>query len=559
VDRVAAGLQPTAAPPASSDASHRIVWSWRYLAAAAAVVVAYYALPRTGLLPAWVPKIVLYNGLGLSAVVAIVVGIRNFRPAPALAWWLFAAGLLSFATADIIFYTIQDVLGRDVFPSIADVFYLASYPFMMSGLLLLIRGRSPGSDRASLIDALVVATGVGLLSWVFLIMPLTQNPDLTLQARLVSLAYPVMDLLLLTVAVRLAVSGGARPAAFWLLIVSVASLLVTDSLYTWIQLSGGYHTGSPIDVGWMAWYACWGAAALHPSMAELSEGVPIHEVRLGWPRFWILAGASLMAPAVLAVQAARGKPLAVPVIVVASAGLFLLVLSRMSGLAARVAEQASERKLLLDRTVRATEEERVRVAANLHDGPIQRLTGLGYVVDLARLRLEHGEVARCHEVLEMLEGQLSAEVLALRQLMSELRPPVLDELGLSAALADYAGDFQQRTGIICTVRTSMSSRLEPSLETVLYRVAQEALTNVHKHARANSTGISLVTRDGSAQLQISDDGVGFDVARAHGETARDHFGLASMHQRVETAGGAWEIRSHPGRGTTITATLPIAD
>jgi len=559
VDRIATGLQPSAATTAPSDLRVRVVWSWWYLAAASAVAVAYYALPRTGLLPAWAPKIVLYNGLGLSAVVAIVVGIRRFRPAPVLAWYLFAAGLLSFAIADIIFYIIQDLLHRDVFPSLADVFYLASYPFMMGGLLLLIRSRSPGSDRASLIDALVVATGVGLLSWVFLMMPLAQDPTLTLSARLVSLAYPVMDLLLLTTATRLAVGGGTRPPAFWLFGVSVASLLCTDTLYTWIQLSGGYHTGSPIDIGWMAWYACWGAAALHPSMVELSEGVPAREVRLGWPRFWVLAGASLMAPAVLAIQAARGKPLAVPVVVLASAGLFLLVLARMSGLAAQVAEQAAERKLLLDRTVQAAEEERVWVAANLHDGPIQRLTGLGYAAELARLHLEGGELTSCHEVLEMLDGRLGEEVQALRQLMSELRPPVLDQLGLPAALADYADDFQQRTGITCTVQANSSMRLEASLETILYRVAQEALTNVRKHARATCIEISLVVRDGKAQLQVNDDGVGFDVARTHGQAARDHFGLASMHQRVQMAGGAWEIRSHPGRGTAVTATLPIAD
>ncbi len=130
---------------------------------------------------------------------------------------------------------------------------------------------------------------------------------------------------------------------------------------------------------------------------------------------------------------------------------------------------------------------------------------------------------------------------------------------MPAALADYADDFQQRTGITCTVQANSSMRLEASLETILYRVAQEALTNVRKHARATCIEISLVVRDGKAQLQVNDDGVGFDVARTHGQAARDHFGLASMHQRVQMAGGAWEIRSHPGRGTAVTATLPIAD
>jgi signal transduction histidine kinase len=554
---------PARATVVAPDVAAGRVWSWWYLAGASVVTVAYYLLPRTGLLPPWVPKIGLYNGLGLSAVAAIVVGVRRYRPTPKLAWHLFAAGLGSFATADLIFYTLQDLLGRDVFPSVADVFYLASYPFMMGGLLLLIRARSPrpGSDRAGLIDALVVATGVGLLSWVFLMMPLARDPSLTLLERLVSLAYPVMDLLLVTAATRLAIEGGSRPPAFWLLVVSISSLFCVDSLYTWIQLSGGYHTGSPIDVGWMAWYACWGATALHPSMTELSEPGPDREVRLGRGRVGLLAGASLMAPAVVVLQTARGRPLDVPVIVTAAAWLFLLVLARLASLARQVAVQGVERKLLLDRTVRAAEEERARIAASLHDGPIQQLASLSYTAGLARLRLERGEVDASYQALQGLEGQLSGQVQALRQLMVELRPPVLDELGLPVALVDYASDFQRRTGITCTVRATPRTRLRLAApaETILYRVAQEALNNVRQHAHATTIRVSLGVQGDQVQLRVSDDGVGFDLTRTHAQLGRDHYGLASMHQQVEMAGGAWEVRSHPGRGTTITATLPAAE
>ena len=177
-------------------------------------------------------------------------------------------------TADIIFSTYQDVLHRDVFPSVADVFYLASYPFLMAGLLLLNRSRSPGADRASLLDALIVTVGVGLVSWVFLVGPLAHSPDLTVAARVVSMAYPIMDVLLLATFVRLVVDGGPRPPAFWILSCGVGGLPVTDTLYSWIQLTGGYHAGSPIDLGWMTWYACWGAAALHPTMGALAEPAP---------------------------------------------------------------------------------------------------------------------------------------------------------------------------------------------------------------------------------------------------------------------------------------------
>jgi hypothetical protein len=186
--------------------------AWRtYLACGAVVAAAYYLVPATGLVPRWAAKIGLYNGLGLSAVAAIVIGIRRHRPERPLTWYLFATGLLSYVTADVIFYTYQDVLHLEVFPSVADVFYLAAYPFLMAGLLLLIRARSPGADRASLLDALVVTVGAGMVSWVFLVGPLARSPDLTLAERVVSMAYPIADVLLLCTVVRLVVDGGPAP------------------------------------------------------------------------------------------------------------------------------------------------------------------------------------------------------------------------------------------------------------------------------------------------------------------------------------------------------------
>jgi hypothetical protein len=146
------------------------VW-WMYLASGAVVALAYYLVPATGLVPRWAAKIGLYNGLGVSAVAAIVVGMRWHRPQRPLTWYLFGVGLLSYVTADIIFYTYQDILHQEVFPSVADVFYLAAYPFLMAGLLLLIRARRPGADRASLLDALVATVGLGVVSWVFLVGP----------------------------------------------------------------------------------------------------------------------------------------------------------------------------------------------------------------------------------------------------------------------------------------------------------------------------------------------------------------------------------------------------
>jgi signal transduction histidine kinase len=137
----------------------------------------------------------------------------------------------------------------------------------------------------------------------------------------------------------------------------------------------------------------------------------------------------------------------------------------------------------------------------------------------------------------------------------------LDEWGLSAALSDYVKSFEQQTGIACSVQASLPGRLARAHETVLYRVAQEALTNVAKHAHAGHAWVSLQTTQGQVLLQVTDDGSGFattNPADPIGDhLGLNHFGLASMRQQLEMAGGTWQVRSRPGHGTTVTATLPL--
>jgi signal transduction histidine kinase len=395
-----------------------------------------------------------------------------------------------------------------------------------------------------------------MVSWVFLVGPLAHSPDLTLAERVVSMAYPIMDVLLLATVVRLVVDGGPRPPAFWVLCCGVGALLVTDTLYSIIQLTGGYHTGSPIDLGWMTWYACWGATALHPTMTTLAEPAPHREVRLSRWRLGLLAGASLLAPAVQVVQLARREQTEDLVTAVASMVLFGLVLARLQGLAGEVAALATGRKRLLDRTVQAREEERIRLAAELHDGPIQRLTAIGYQLEEASLTLGRGDDRRARTLMTSVQRGLRGEVDQLRGLMATLRPPVLDERGLTLALADELDSFERRTGIACTLKSEHDTRLEPEIETVLYRVVQEALTNVAKHAKARKVSVSLGADDDRVDMQVQDDGVGFDAEQASGMVGSGHFGLAGMRERVELAAGTYHLRSTPGSGTLIHVRVP---
>jgi len=521
-------------------------WGWRsYLGLGAALAVAYYLFP-----PA-LAKLAVWPVIGLSSAAAVLVGTRRNRPARPLAWYLIAVAQVLLVTGDTLYNVRVRLLhdGASVFPSVVDLFYLAFYPFLVVGLLLLIRDRTPGRDTASLIDATIISTGLALLAWVFLIVPQVHDPELTMLQRVVSIAYPLSDVLVLAVAARLAVGSSHRPTAWWVLMGSVVSLLVADVLFGLLQLAGTWQVGGPVDLGWILFYVGWGLAALHPSMVSLSEPAPV-SVRLPHGRLVLITCASLIAPAVLVVQAARGEALEVPVIAGASAVLFLLALARMSGLAGELALQ-HERKRVMQSVLRMTEAERTRLAADLHDGPVQQLTALLYGLELARHHVRHGNPADADVLLASLEDKAAGEVHGLRRLMTQLRPPVLDELGLVNALHNQGTSFESTSGVECAVHADLPSELAPELETVLYRVTQESLANVGKHARASRVDISLAASDGRVRLLVCDDGVGFDLARASALVSQGHFGLVNMRERVEMIGGRLRVSTSPGQGTTI--------
>jgi diguanylate cyclase (GGDEF)-like protein len=314
--------------------------AWRlYLAGGVVAMVVYFLLPRQQL---W--SNLAYDLIGLSSVAAILVGVRRHRPARPLIWWCFAAGGLLFVVGDVLYAVIELVLHQRPFPSLADGFYLSGFPVLAVGLLVLIRGRIWGRDRAGLIDAAITATGLGLLSWTFLMKPIAADPSLSLTERLVSLAYPLADVLLLAMVARLATSPGARTAAYRLLSLALLLLLAADVAYGVLHLVSSYEgrLAKLVDAGWLLSYLTWGAAALHPSMRSMSEVAPDQAVRFSRWRLALLATTSLMAPAVLAQQGLAHQPIDVGAIVIGSVVLFLLVVLRMAGLVAQVQDQAAQ-------------------------------------------------------------------------------------------------------------------------------------------------------------------------------------------------------------------------
>lgn len=231
--------------------------------------------------------------------------------------------------------------------------------------------------------------------------------------------------------------------------------------------------------------------------------------------------------------------------------------ARLGDLLSREKAAQSERRGLLDRTLRAAEEERTRIAAELHDGPVQRLARIGYGLERVRMRRHQSQKDTGDELLAQMQAAVFEEVGDLRQMMSGLRPPVLDQRGLEDAIRDRAETIRQESGIECVVEASLERRLAPGLETVLYRVSQEALTNVVKHAGARRARVGLFRDNGTVILEVDDDGSGFEPSQT--TTEGGHFGLLAMRERVEMAGGTWAIDSSPGQGTRIRAQLPALE
>jgi PAS domain S-box-containing protein len=218
----------------------------------------------------------------------------------------------------------------------------------------------------------------------------------------------------------------------------------------------------------------------------------------------------------------------------------------------RRAEAERARTELLTRLVFAQEDERRRIAREMHDQFGEQLTALATAIRTLKEASGGGHLSGYIETLEGVAQQLDRDV---DNLVWELRPTALDDLGLRAALQNYVSDWSRRADISTELHTTglADSRLPSETETALYRIAQEALTNVAKHSRARHVEIILERRSDQVLLAIEDDGVGFDPEAGPGAT--HGFGLIGMHERATLVGATLEIESKEGRGTTILVRL----
>ncbi len=375
------------APLAERSAPMRRAW-WLYLLAMGLLSAGYLLAHISG--PAWLNSGPVYNVIGGSTIVALVLGAHRNAPSRRAPWLLFAFGQALFVVGNIIAFNYAHLFGSPLpFPSLADPFYLAFYPFMVAGMVLMIRERHEQKDRAGLIDALIVTVALATLLWVYLIAPYVDGRTLPTLHMLAAIAYPIMDILLLGVLTRVAVGGHRREPAFVFLVAAIVALLLSDALYGWQLLSGGYGTGGVVDAGWALFYLLLGAAALHPSMRGLTAPGPEPDERLTRARLALLMCASLTAPLLILVREALAESLDLYVLVGASALLIPLVILRLAEVV-RGREEAARRESALrvagEALVMASTREEIHAAAlqaarSVVDQPVSACL---YVNDAAR-------------------------------------------------------------------------------------------------------------------------------------------------------------------------------
>jgi two-component system sensor histidine kinase DegS len=234
--------------------------------------------------------------------------------------------------------------------------------------------------------------------------------------------------------------------------------------------------------------------------------------------------------------------------------------SYLSGFGIGIEERAPEAEVAR-RVLDSLEAERERLYRDVHDGPAQVLANAIFELEYLE-RITERAPAELRQTLrtEManLRSQFRTSLDAVRAIIYDLRPPELSRLGLAAALRNYAGEYEARSGLRLVTRFDVGATgLEPQQELAAYRIMQEALQNVHRHASASTVRLSWGRDGDNWALRVSDDGVGFDLVKAARRPRS--VGLLAMRERAELIGAALLIQSSPGQGTTVTLLVPVRD
>jgi signal transduction histidine kinase len=552
--------------------------SWRasradaVLAGGGALVVLYFLVPRG------TAQFVVYGVVG--ALASVTIAAFNRRSVP---WLLFAAGNALFSIGDDII----DALGGNApVPSADDWFYLAGYPLLAAGLLLLMF--APGGYRRlpALGDAAIVTSAFLLVQWVFLLDGILAGSGSTLSIA-VDAAYPLMDLILLAGFAGFFVTEAWRTPAFALLTGSVVLLLVADEVYA----LGTYSPGDWIDAGWLLSYVLWAAAAVHPSRRELTQPKRgAVRPRISPLRLLVLLTALLTAPAVLLIEHLRGKPLHVPAVVSAAAVISVFVMLRLAGILRalerirareRVARADAEQaqRLLEAQNERLVEADRLKdefVALISHDLRTPLTSIMGYI-ELALDEELEPETRSYLEVVARSSSRLLRlvdDLLFVARLQSgrlDLNTTRIDLNEIARQSAEEARGRADAKDLQLLVDVDGPVPVDADRGRI-FQLLDNLISNAIKFTPDGGTVEIRVAADGAARLEVCDTGVGFTHAEAarvferfyRTEAAMERqvpgtgLGLFIAHAIADAHGG--RISAHPrsGGGAVFRVELPLA-
>lgn len=320
---------------------------WRGYAAIGLALIGLYLM-----VPSELVRDAIYLVIGLASVAAIVCGVRLHRPASATPWYLFAAGQAVWVLGDTIYSWTAHMQAPATFPSGADIAYLLAYPLLAAGMALLIRrGGGRHFDIRGLIDSGIVIVGLGLVSWAWIAQPMLEAADVSALDRAVALAYPIGDIVLMAMLVRLVASPGSVSVAYRLLVGAVLLQIVADTGHA-ASVSPSWNTASTLDLLWLGSYVLWGASALHPQMSHISRRSGMNGNLFTARRVTVLAAAALLPSGTAAVALMLGRSLHPWVFVIGAIVLTSLVLARMASAVVEIRLTAGQRDRLQEELLR---------------------------------------------------------------------------------------------------------------------------------------------------------------------------------------------------------------
>jgi diguanylate cyclase (GGDEF)-like protein len=284
----------------------------------------------------------LYDVTAVLAMAAGFWGLLVHRPAHPRGWVLLLTGFTGWVAGDLL-WQIESWTAYPSFPAPSDAVYLVSYGFLGAGVLVMVRTRRSGSDRAAFLDAAILTTGVAVLATVLVIAPVGRDASLSTLAKVVSSAYPIGDVFLLATLARMSTSSGARNSSYWMLLAAVGLTTVTDSVWNvLVALTGDTGTDQRwLNIGWLAAYVLVAVAANRSAMVLVAEPSPPADVRpFGRRRVVEMTVGLLLPPAVLCLDGIDGEVASWPVITVGAAVMSVLVLLRFVDLLSVVQTQA---------------------------------------------------------------------------------------------------------------------------------------------------------------------------------------------------------------------------